>query len=436
MRFLFVAPSAYLLGGVQDWLYSLSMELKRKGHAVKVAVPNNFFHNGAKYSEHYKGIDIVFFSNRTGSYQGRLNALCKLLINYPTDIVVGVNIGDLYEAYRRVMNKIQGTRIVMTLHAFEVEYLRDIAKYSRLLDGVITTNKLSKKMVTKLGLINESRVLYAPYGVDSNRLIVERKHRDTLKVAWVGRLENQQKRIKDLAYIVKHLESNHIDYQLSIAGEGPAKPEIQKELEVQIREKKIDLVGCLDKNKLHEFYNKHDILLITSEWETGPIVAWEAMLSGLAVVSSQYVGSRLEAALINEETALLFPIGAHQLAAKQITRLAETNLRERISKHGMLMAESRYSLDHSVSSWEEAFYRITRLKPRENIFHPRNHFMQDSGKLDSLLGAQSVERLREVLGKKGYCRDPGCEWPHSFSSKSTSKQLLDYAKILEKDEPA
>lgn len=219
MRFLFVAPSAYLLGGVQDWLYSLSIELKRKGHAVKVAVPNNFFHDGIKYRERYKDIDIVFFSNRTNSYQGRLNALRKLLINYPADIVVGVNIGDLYEAYQSIINKMQGTRIVMTLHAFEIEYLRDIAKYSRLLDGVITTNKLSQKMVAKLGIINESRVLYAPYGVDSNRLIGVRKHRDTLKVAWVGRLENQQKRIKDLAYIVKHLESSHINYQLSIAGD-------------------------------------------------------------------------------------------------------------------------------------------------------------------------------------------------------------------------
>jgi glycosyltransferase involved in cell wall biosynthesis len=436
MRFLFVAPSAYLLGGVQDWLYTLTLELRKKGHLVKVAIPNDCFHNGVIYNRYYKDIDAIFFSNRTNSYQGRLNALSKLLIDCPVDVIVGVNIGDLYEACKRTMDKIRHTKIVMSFHAFEIEYLRDIGKYSKLLDGVITTNKLSQQIVIKLGLISENRVLYAPYGVYTDSLIGERKLDNDLKIAWVGRMENQQKRIKDLVCIVKYLDASDITYRLSIAGDGPFRSEIEEQLGMQVREKKVRFLGCLNKTTLKTFYHDNDILLITSEWETGPIVAWEAMLSGLAIVSSSYIGSRLEGALINEETALLFPVGGNEVAAKQIARLRENELRERLSYNGMQMARSRYSMDRSVSSWEDAFHSIASLDTRikDDVF--REQLVRKSGRLDSLLGTRTAELCRKCLVRKGSCRDPGCEWPHSLSSKSTSKKLLDYAQTLEWNENA
>jgi glycosyltransferase involved in cell wall biosynthesis len=436
MRLLFVAPSAYLLGGVQDWLYTLTLELRNKGHEVKVAVPNNHFHNGTLFNEYYKGIEAVYFGNRTGSIQGRMNALSKLLISCTADIIVGVNIGDLYEAYKKISSKMQKPKIVMTLHALEIEYLRDIGRYSRFLDGIITTNRLSRRIVTELDLLSNTRVWYAPYGVYPNRSIGERKQDDKLKIAWVGRLEDQQKRVTDLICIVRFLEKDCIPYRLSIAGDGPLKSKIEKELRSQIKQNKVRFVGFLDKTRLAEFYRDNNILLITSEWETGPIVAWEAMFSGLAIVSSKYVGSCLEGALINEETALLFPIGESKVAAKQITRLTEYTLREKIIRNGMEMARSRYSMDCSVSSWEQAFHFITNLEPRKQNSSSKNERVQNSGRLDLLLGTQAAELFREYLGRKGYCRDPGCEWPHSLSSKFTSKRLLDYAKTLDEDENA
>ncbi|MFN9622665.1 MAG: glycosyltransferase family 4 protein [Cyanobacteriota bacterium] len=433
MKLLFIAPSAYLLGGVQDWLYTLVLELRRKGHSIEVAIPKDRYHNGDLYNQFYEGIDAIYFSNYTCSTQGRINALSQLMLRYPVDIIVGVNIGDIYEAYKKVRGKLKYTKLVMTLHALEIEYLRDIGKYTHLLDGVITTNRLSQRIVTQLDLLSENRVFYAPYGVYKKSAVSKRNNDNVLRIAWVGRLENQQKRIKDLVHIARYLDTNHMACKFSIAGDGPFRAQIEKDLDNEIRKNKVELVGFLDKPNLHSFYQNHDVLLITSEWETGPIVAWEAMLSGLVIVSSTYVGSVLERSLINEETALLFPIGAIETAGKQICRLTDHTLRKKLSKNAACMAESRYLLDTSLASWEEAFQTIISLEPREEKIYDARKPSGHTSRLDSLLGTRVAEFIRLKLRRKGYCRDPGSEWPHSCSNKNTSKPLLRYGKLLEEN---
>jgi glycosyltransferase involved in cell wall biosynthesis len=433
MKILFVAPSAYILGGVQDWLYMLVLELRKLGNDIIVAIPRSNYHNGVLYNEYYQGINAVYFSSRTVSHEGRLNALSQLLLDYPVDVIAGVNIGDIYEAYKKVRDKIKPSRIIMTLHAIEIEYLRDIGKYCHILDGVITTNKLTQQMITNLGLLDENRVLYAPYGVHEDKNIKEKNIDNILRIAWVGRLDNEQKRVSDLVKIMEKLEVNDIGYKLSIAGDGPAKILLEEELKKEIRKSKVELVGFLNKKKLSLFYRDHDILLITSEWETGPIVAWEAMLSGLVLVSSTYVGSRLEGALINEETALLFPIGSNEAAVEQLSRLVDPRLREKLSKNAQQMARSRYSLSISLVTWEQAFQKIVSLKPLIKDAKLKKRFVKTSGRLDSLLGSRIAEFIRLWLNRKGYCRDPGSEWPHSSSSKTTLKPLLEYAKSLEQN---
>jgi len=433
MRILIIAPSAYLLGGVQDWVYLLTLGLRNKGYDVKVAIPNNIFHNGVIYNRYYNDTNAIYFSNKTSTSEGRVRALSELLINQPSDLILGVNIGDAYEAYKRVFYRLGDTRMVMTLHAIEGDYLGDIGRYNSLLDGVITTNRLSKRIITELTLIEENRIFYAPYGVKIESDLPVRNMADNLSIAWVGRLDNEQKRISDLRNILRCLDQRNIPYILSIAGDGPHKIYLEKELNFWIRSNKVRILGFLDKKGLREFYAQHNILLITSEWETGPIVAWEAMISGLVVVSSEYIGYASEGALINEETALLYPIGSSEEAASQLERLVDSNLRQRLALNGRKMATSRYSLESSLNNWEKAFGIILKRERRKQIKERRSHSAEVLSGLESRVGVRIAELLRIFLRRKGYCRDPGSEWPHSLYGHTNQKALLKYAKTLEEN---
>ena len=431
MKLLFVAPSAYLLGGVQDWLYMLTLGLRERGHDVIVAVPNNTYHKLVHFNNHFSGINAISFINRTGTPEGRIRGLSHCILANRADLVIGVNIGDIYEAFRRVKERLNGSRLVMTIHAIEANYFLDIEEYFPVIDAIVTTNKLTEMMVSNLNLLSSNRIFYAPYGIHRVDGIAMDKRDDGLKLAWVGRIENAQKRASDIYRVLIELDRLDINYQLSIAGDGAFQDELKKDLGFWVNHKRVIFYGVLQKQEMPLFYSNHNVLLITSQWETGPIVAWEAMACGLAVVSSTYIGSTAEKALIHNETALLYPIGKAKEAALQISRLNDPHFRKQISDNGRYIVDSRYSAEASLKAWEDAFITIINLPIRKGLPIQVKRRTQANSRLESILGTYLSEKLRHVLPTSN-ASSPGSEWPHSLQGKHDQTSILRIAEEVER----
>jgi glycosyltransferase involved in cell wall biosynthesis len=432
MKLLFIAPSAYLLGGVQDWLYSTVIGLRHRGHHVEVGVPNGHFHNGERFNSQFKDIGATFFRNATGTNEGRIKSLEKYLGERSPDIIVGVNIGNLFEAIERTRD-FQYARFAMTLHAIEANYFYDMKRYKSVIDGVITTNRLSEKMAVSLGTIENNRVYYAPYGIDHKQYgDKEDSEQEITRIAWVGRLDKKQKRVDDLKDIISHLDKLGVRYQLSIAGDGPARNEVLNDLSLPLSDGKVRFYGKINKEELSLFYKSNDILLITSEWETGPIVAWEAVSAGLAIVSSKYIGSQAEHTLIDNETALLFNIGDSEGAAKRIASLSDKKIHQRLKVNAQRAVYLKYSNDASLDAWERAFQQIiaterkVKSKTKVQLMNQTHN-----GRLERYIGLKHSEFIRAILPKKME-KDPGSEWPHSLQGVNDQKWVLEYAKEIER----
>ena len=250
----------------------------------------------------------------------------------------------------------------MTLHAIEGNYFSDMKQYRPVIDGVITTNRLSEIMTKRLGEIDQSRVFYAPYGIDQKKYEFKTSLEPGItRIAWVRRLDRKQKRVDDIKDIVSHLDGTGIRYQLLIAGDGPEREEVLKDLSEGISDGRVRFVGMINKEELSVFYGKNDILLITSEWETGPIVAWEAISAGLAIVSSRYIGSKAEKTLIDNETALLFHVGDAEAPAKRIATLSDDKIGRRLQINAQQVVNLKYSSEASLDAWENAFEKIMTM---------------------------------------------------------------------------
>ena len=431
MRILFIAPSAYLLGGVQDWLYTTVLGLRERGHIVKVGVPDDYFHNGRQFNKHFNGLEAEFFRNRSGTNEGRIRALERFLRKNRTDIIVGVNIGNLFEAVSRTIRE-SHEKFVMTVHAIEHNYYQDMKQYGRLVSGVVATNKLSALLAEKVGSIDKNRVYYAPYGVDQEESSSNKRiGHMPLMIAWVGRLEQAQKRARDIVGVLKYLDELNISYKLEIAGDGPEKDGLLTDMSTWIKAGKVEFLGVVMKENMKSFYKKHHILLVTSEWETGPIVAWEAIRAGLAVVTSAYIGSRAEQTLIDERTALMFDIGDTRNAAKQLARLSNEDLRQRLNLNARAIVEKKYSVKASIDAWEGAFEDIykskTQIRSDERILVVQT---STTGRLEKYLGMESSEFIRSVLPKR-IGRNAGDEWPHSLQGIRNQDWILENAKEIE-----
>ena len=439
MNLLFLAPSAYLLGGVQVWLADLVPGLRKRGWQVQVALASGEWHDVASYSRAFPELPVVAVDNPTGTEEGRLRSLGRLLEEQQPDLVVGVNIAALYPAVARLRRRgaFRG-RTVMTLHGLQSDLLANLAAQRKVIDAVIATNRLACALCCEEAGMPENRVLYAPYGVDVDpRPMVPPPGGPPggpLRIAWIGRLSEAQKRVLDLPAILGQLDRRNLDYCLSIAGGGPDAAAMETVLAPWTRRGTVRLLSRLDAEALRsQVYANHHALLITSNWETGPIVAWEAMAAGLAVVSSRYVGHRLEGALEDGINALLFDVGDASGAADQLERLNDPGLRARIVEAGHRLVRERYTRGASLLAWDRALQDALALPPLPSP-DPATP-LPARGRLDRWLGAARAEDLRQLLGLRFPHPEPGSEWPHAEGEGGDEALLLRMAAAMEAPDP-
>lgn len=424
---LIFAPSAYPLGGVADWLDALCSSLAVKGVSCKLALVEGGGHDVARYVARHPWHDFVGVKNTTGSRQGRINALLGILEAHHADITIVVNLVDVYEAFRRFRfrNRATNSRLVVALHGIQADLIEDIRTEADVIDGVIATNKLAAALAAE-ALNNLTRAHYAPCGVPLRPLVAPSSlNLPVLKVLYAGRIEQEQKRVLDLPLIIAALRSAGTDARLSIAGAGPEEVRLRAAFAEHGMEHFVSWLGDLEKSQLAEAYRKHDVLLVTSAWETGPIVAWEAMSHGLPVVSSRYVGSGLERALSHGQTAVLFEVGDVEAAAKSIEQLRDPSFRCTIAAGGYSLIRRRYGLDTSAAAWHDALsavFRSTKVTP----LTPR--VLRPSGRLDRVLGAQVGEAVRKMIGMRKIPTTPGSAWPHSYACTLDQESFLERAR--------
>lgn len=420
-RVLIIAPTAYPLGGVAVWLDYLLSGLTDLGSDVWLGAVHGEHHNSQDYLAHYPCKNNVTIMNDTGTAYGRVLSLITAIESVRPDLVLCVNIPDVYRAARE-MRKAGKFRfqVASTIHGLVPSLFQDITSYADVIDHVIVTNQLTRLMVLETTPVSEAQLHYAPYGVSMPKNLraidTTQKTREPLRILYCGRVENQQKRCADIVAVLFELARLSVNFEFRIAGDGPWKTEMLRQLEPI--ESQVDVIdfGVVPASELDaRVYSNSDVLLLTSEWETGPIVVWEAMAAGVAVVSSRYHGSGSEAALSDEHNCLMFDVGDVKTVAAQLARLCDASLRKKLVEQGFSLVSSRYTKDISVATWQTVLNHILSSAPSNRALNPQELRYPNQGRLDRFLGYKYATLLRSILKIPIKYSDAGGEWPHTHS---------------------
>jgi len=350
------------------------------------------------------------------------------------DAVVIVNLPDVYDAVARLRARGKSAlRTVMTIHALESDFFAEARELGSALDAVICTNRLACRLVEVGSGVPASRVHYAPCGVELPPWRGIRPPGDRLEILWAGRLDERAKRVSDLPRIVKALEWRGVQFRLTVAGDGPDEAALRESLSNVRTAAEVRFLGRVAQAELvAKVLPAQDAFLLTSPRETGPIAAWEAMAAGVAVVSSRYLGSGLEGALVDRETCRLFEVGDAEAAAHCLLDVADAAVRAELALAGRRLVESRYSQEVSVSAWRAAL-RAALAAPHPPT-PPATRAIPPAGRLDRWLGGELAESLRELFGREFVHAGPGGEWPHSYGQWSDEASFLDLARRLDRGE--
>lgn len=427
---LFIAPSAYPLGGVQTWLDAMLHGLGDRGWAPILGLVCGEWHKPEPYLQQHPWHHVVRIENTTGTRSGRIRALRKTIRRVRPNLTVGVNIADVYDAF--VLSRMgRCFRIAMALHGIEPEWVGEVNRLSGCIDSVICTNQLTKYILERLSDIETERVYYAPCGVEN----APSTQRTTVaaapfRILFAARLEESQKRVFDLPCIVAQLSASGVPFELTIAGDGPDRAELERRLSVVSGAENVRMVGNVPREiLLHSFLASADSFLVTSEWETGPITIWESMQYQIPVVTSRYLGSGRENSLRHNENCLMFDVGDTASAARELVKLVNTYpLRRRLVEGGLALVRSRYSVKASLDAWESAFEQTLSGPTRTHRRLPV-HSIGSESRLARIVGEPLAELFRQALRRRHRHTEPGGEWPHIGSFPTTSISMKSLWKL-------
>lgn len=168
-------------------------------------------------------------------------------------------------------------------------------------DFAIAVGVNNKKYYEWAGL-KEEKILFAPHAIDNKKFenidsnkvsLLKLKLKipvDHLVFLYCGSFEDR-KRVSDLIYAKSRLAKYKCS--LLIVGTGKNETELLR-LTESLEDENIHFTGFVNQSELPLYYNISDVFVLPSEIETWGLVINEAMASGLAIISSDKVGSAID----------------------------------------------------------------------------------------------------------------------------------------------
>jgi len=180
-----------------------------------------------------------------------------------------------------------------------------------LADAIIVLNKSMKDEVLELcpSAKDKTFVIYNPITVEP---VSGMNRAGSHRIAYIGRLSNDQKRIDRLLMAFSIFVDTHRCWKLTVIGDGPDRKMIEALIAEQALNDHVELVGW------HEDPWKYladtggvSFLALTSDFEGFPTVLCEALVNGIPVVSTDCPVGPSEI-VQDKKNGLLVPFGASE----------------------------------------------------------------------------------------------------------------------------
>ncbi|MCA9034574.1 MAG: glycosyltransferase family 4 protein [Planctomycetaceae bacterium] len=419
---LIVAPSAYTLGGLAVWVDYLIPGLRQLGWDVTLGlVSGPRHHNVHAYLQVYPIPNSIAIHCSCSTNTDRIQAVRGAIRTVNPDIVLTANIPHAIRATGLERSEGRNVKAVMSCHGIQEDLFADMRLLHSELDAVVCTNRLACRLSEELGQIDAERIFHCACGTAVPVQMPDPPQNQIFTIGFSGRIEQPQKRIFDLIEIAQQLKNSGSNFKILVAGSGPELQRFTEEITRRGFDQHFELLGFVPANEMHaEFYAKLDALLVTSSWETGPIVIWEAMAAAVPVVTSRYIGSGVEGILTHEKNCLMFDIADCKKAAESLKSLHNVALQKTLRANGFETATELLSHQTSVANWDRILHQILAMDSPTDPVAPEIY--TPCGRLDRLLGSRLATRVRTAIGRLPPNTGPSGEWPHTMAGACVNEE--------------
>jgi glycosyltransferase involved in cell wall biosynthesis len=182
--------------------------------------------------------------------------------------------------------------------------------------------------------------VHQPYGVPMPEAPPARSHDGPLRVLYLGRVSEEQKRVSLMSRVMKATLAQHPTLTWTLAGDGPDLPAFQEEFDGDAR---VKILGSVPYEQVPKLLEAHDVYFLCSDYEGLPLSLLEAMGAGLVPVVSDLPSGISE--VVNDRNGIRVAIDDEKAYADAVLQLAENA--ERLTAMSAA-ASSAVRLSHST----------------------------------------------------------------------------------------
>lgn len=405
-RLLLIYAPTLRVSGVGSFTAALARLMAEHGWEVTVGLAwGHTFHEPRLFEEEYPDIRTVRMDARTGSEEGRIQALCRTFTRVGPDVVLHSCLNSAFAAVRRLRAAGEGRfTFCVVNHGSFAEHAACLLGNRDVVDQVVCVSRWSRLALSSAGTaLPEGRARHIPNTAATPTAPLRERAGRPPRIGYAGRLM-PDKRFPDVVPFFRTVAGANPDVELWIAGDGPHADEARSlcgEFPGRVR-----YLGPVSREELYAgFYPEIDILVNFSAAEAGKSLAiCEAMAHGVVPVVAAFTGIFLEEFAVPDRTALLFPTGDTGSAARLALALLDDRerLRAMATEVRDLMARE-YPEERFARQWAETL----RLFLDQTWTDPPLSAGDRSVSLERVR-----ERLRRLLRRRFPHRNPGGEWPH------------------------
>lgn len=218
--------------------------------------------------------------------------------------------------------------------------------------------------------LKEDKVKWIPYGVPAAKEVSVSSPNGVLRIVYVGRIEEKQKRVSDLVKVALELYKKNIQFKLNIVGDGPEVDNVRKSLENLIKLGMLELHGWKGKEAIISMMRQSDVFILTSAYEGFSIALTEAMANGCCPIVTD-IRSGNQQMIKNGENGFLIRLGDIDSYIRTISEIAVDRSKLQQLRQSAFEKGIEYSTQRMAENYEEDFKKAiyeAGITPRINNF--------------------------------------------------------------------
>jgi glycosyltransferase involved in cell wall biosynthesis len=414
--------------GVATSIETIYRELGKRGWDVTIGLAwGEVFHDPRSFEYQHPGLKTVWMDARTGSEEGRVQAIVRTIKKVKPDIVLHTFLNSVFEAVRRLRAQGIPFQLVTANRGSLPEQAASMIENVDVIDHVICVNRLSYLVMASFSnAFPPGHIHYIPNAVPPPMVSSKRSGRTPKRVGYAGRLA-RDKRFQDIFPFFRSLSEHDPSVELWVAGDGELAGEIKVLMDAF--PERVKYFGSLTRKALYQnFYPAIDAFIHFSPAEGWSLSIGEAMINGAVPVVSMFSGIYTEALLRPTHNALFFPVGDTDSAARLVATLFNNPERLiEISHRAEELLLQEFSPDRFGERWSETLTTMLSkasesVSSRDKAILPKKEMQWETYK----------EMLRRLLKRRFLHKYSGEEWPHFLcKQKDLIEQIQEKMATIE-----